>query len=70
MFGSMDRLRSLLKPLKQSPEKIEAHNNISKQFLQNVIEEVKRNDNQNLKDFHLPHSAVVKERVVTRFKSP
>ena len=30
MFGSMDRLRSLLKPLKQSPEKIEAHNNISK----------------------------------------
>ena len=59
----MGRLRSLSKYLKQSPEKFETYNNIIKEQLsENVIEEVKENDNQNLKDFYLPHRAVVKEK--------
>ena len=60
--GSLERLKSLLKPLEQNPETFKAYDQvISDQLMNNMTEKVSEHQSENPKEFFLPHRPVVRQ---------
>ena len=61
-FGSLGRLKSLLKRLEQNPEIFKAYDQVIRdQLVNNVIEKVSENQSENPKEFFLPHRPVIRQ---------
>ena len=60
--GSLGRLKSPLKQLEQNSEIFKAYDQVIRgQLLNNVIEKVSENQNENPKEFFLPHRPVIRQ---------
>ena len=69
-FGSLGRLKSLLKRLEQNPEIFKAYDQVIRdQLVNNVIEKVSENQSENPKEFFLPHRPVIRQNAVNKIES-
>ena len=61
-FGSLERLKSLLKRLEQNSETFQPNDQVIRdQLVNNMIEKGSENQSENPKEFFLPHRPVIRQ---------